>query len=73
MQTSEDWAWFHYYQNLFFREDIWTIEDYLSSFEKVTVEDVKKVAEKYFTKDNWYLAFAGPVDDSFIKSIRVSL
>jgi predicted Zn-dependent peptidase len=73
MQTSEDWVWFHYYQNLFFPKDIWTIEDYLSSYEKVTLDDIKKVAEKYLTKNNWYLAFAGPVDEGFTENIKVSL
>ena len=73
MQTSEDWVWFHYYHNLFYPEKSWVISDYLSSFKNVEVEDVKKVAEKYFTKDNWYLAFAGPVDEGFIENIKVSL
>ncbi|MBW6441400.1 insulinase family protein [Patescibacteria group bacterium] len=73
MQTSEAWVWFHYYENLFFPEEIWTIEDYLSSIEKTSAEDIKRVAEKYFTNDNWYLAFAGPVDESFIDNIKVSL
>jgi len=73
MQTSEDWTWFHYYQNLFFPNKVWTIEDYLNSFDAVTTEDIRKVAEKYFTKDNWYLAFAGPIDERFIENTKVSL
>lgn len=73
MQTSENWVWFHYYQNMFFSEKVWTLEDYLSSFDSITIENVRKVAEKYFTKDNWYLAFAGPVDESLIQGISVSL
>lgn len=73
MQTSEDWTWFHYYHNLFFPQRFWTLEDYLSSYENVTIDNIKNVARKYFTKDNWYLAFTGPVDESLIQNIRVSL
>ncbi|MFA6981913.1 MAG: pitrilysin family protein [Patescibacteria group bacterium] len=73
MQTSDDWAGMHNYRDLFFPEIGWTIEDYLTSTEGVTAEDVRNVAKKYFTQDNWYLAMTGSVDEDFVKGIRIDL
>jgi predicted Zn-dependent peptidase len=73
MQTSGSWVGGHAYRDLYYPNDIWTIEDYLKNIEYVTVGDVKRVAKKYLTTDNWYLSLTGAVDDDFIQNIKINL
>ncbi len=73
MQTSEAWVDVHDYRDLYYPNDTWTIEDYLKEVESVTIEDIKRVTEKYLTANNWYLSLAGSVDDAFVQSIKINL
>lgn len=73
MQTSEGWVKFHEYRNLYIPEENWTLEDYIESIEKLTAEDISRVAKKYFTNDNWYLAMTGPADEKLADNIDIKL
>jgi zinc protease len=56
--TSIDLA--GWYMNDFVMErELIDIDDYISSFEKVTKDDVVAVAKKYIKPDNWVLAVVG--------------
>lgn len=72
-QTSGSWVGGHAYRDLYYPNDIWTIEDYLKEVESVSVEDVRRVAKKYITADNWYLSLTGAVDNDFIQNIKINL
>src|SRR3989344_1073645 len=66
MQTSELWAGFNSYAEVVGPKVI-TLSDYTKGIEAVTPEDTKKVAQKYFTPNNWYLAMHGNVKENGVK------
>ncbi len=69
MQTSESWAGFGSYTDITGPKII-TLSDYVVEIEAVTQEDTKRVAGKYFTSNNWYLAMHGDVKEN---EIRINL
>ena len=58
-QTSNDWVTFHENDALFSPSDLHTPEDYINTIKKVTLMDIKKVINKYFLEDNFYIAICG--------------
>lgn len=60
LQTSASWVNFHAYKQLLSPEP-WTFIDYLQGISKVTSEDIRRVAKKYFGHDKWYLAMCGDI------------
>jgi len=70
MQSSESWVAFHVPEIIFNSENPLDLSDWLNEIEKVKLEDVILVSEKYFNSENWYLSLCGDVkesDFSFIK------
>lgn len=66
MQTSESWAGFNSYAEVVGPKVI-TLLDYLKGIEAVTSGDTKKVAQKYFTSNNWYLALHGNIKENEVE------
>jgi len=58
-QTSKDWVSFHENDALFSPSDLHTPEDYINTIKKVTLMDIKKIIDKYFLEDNFYIAICG--------------
>ncbi|MCX6783455.1 MAG: pitrilysin family protein [candidate division WWE3 bacterium] len=73
MQTSGSWVDWHEYRTLYYPDSVWTIEDYFKEVSSVTSEEVREVASKYLTNNNWYLTITGDVDEAFLQSIKISL
>ena len=66
LQTSVSWVNFHARQQLLSAEP-WTLVDYLQGISAVTADDVRRVAQKYFKSDGWYLALCGDVTEDSVK------
>lgn len=60
LQSSGSWVGFHAYHQLL-SEKPWTFVDYVRDIQAVTVEDTKRIAQKYFLPDSWYLALCGDI------------
>ena len=73
MQTSDAWVGWHEYRTLYYPDSVWTIEDWFKEVSAVTADEVKQVANRYLTKDNWYLTVTGDLDNAFLQSIQISL
>ena len=58
-QTSESWVTFHENDALFSPSNFNTIEDYTGMINKLILEDIKKVIDKYLFEDNFYIAICG--------------
>jgi len=70
LQTSDSWVSRHEYTSMILRNKLWTLEDDFEELEKVSLEDIKRVAKKYFRSDNWYLTMCGDIEES---DVSVSL
>ena len=66
MQSSESWVEFPDYIDVA-GDKISTLSDYVEEIEAVTIEDTKRVAQKYFTSSNWYLTVHGNIKEDEIK------
>lgn len=73
LQTSADWVEFHDYRDAFYEDSSWTIEDYFKEVTAVTNEDIKRVANTYLTKDNWYFSATGDLDERELDSLSLEL
>ena len=58
-QTSETWVDFHENDALFSSPDFHTAEDYIKTINELTLENIKKVVDKYLFKENFYTAICG--------------
>lgn len=58
-QTSEAWVDFHENDALFSPSDFHTAEDYIKTINKLNLENIKKVVDKYLFKENFYTAICG--------------
>jgi predicted Zn-dependent peptidase len=63
LQSSSSWVNFHAHPQLL-SQTPWTLIDYLREIEKVSNDDIKRVAEKYFSSDKWYLALCGDITEA---------
>src|SRR5690606_26251636 len=68
LQTSEAWVNRHTDECLFNPESIHTPEDFKEEILSLTKEDLQKVAQKYFHKDQFLLAICGG-DENFKNQI----
>lgn len=62
--STEDTEWIahmHWRQQLLFWKTI-EIDEMLKSIEKVTLEDINTYSEKYFRKENFYIAWIWPLE-----------
>ncbi|MDO8471396.1 MAG: pitrilysin family protein [bacterium] len=59
LQTSEAWVAFHENDALFFPSELHTVEDYISTINKLTLEDIKQVIDKYLLEEYFYVAICG--------------
>ncbi len=66
METSDSWVAFHSYGELVGDKDRLTLPEYLKQVNNVTINDITRVAKKYFTKDSWYLAICGNIKEKEI-------
>ena len=66
MQTSASWVSFHSYNELIGNENKMDLPDFLKEISLVTLEDITKVSNKYLTKNSWYLAICGDVEQKDI-------
>ncbi|MEX2007784.1 MAG: pitrilysin family protein [Candidatus Levyibacteriota bacterium] len=58
-QTSKAWVDFHEKDATFFPSELHTPEDYIDTINGLTLEDIKKVIDKYLLEDNFCLAICG--------------
>lgn len=70
-QTCYSWVDSHSARNVFLPDVSWKIEDNYKEIENTSVEDVKRVAQTYFTDNNWYLGLVGKIDQNFIDQIKL--
>ncbi|MBU1133101.1 insulinase family protein [Patescibacteria group bacterium] len=63
LQTTYQWVGAHALNVLYWGEDFPTVIDYLNIFEKINLEDIKRVGKKYFKPETWYLAMCGDIDE----------
>jgi predicted Zn-dependent peptidase len=61
MQTSASWVQPHSTRYALYPDNTTTIEDDLEETKAVTTVDLQRVAQKYLTKDNWYLSAVGNI------------
>lgn len=59
LQTSEAWVAFHENDTLFLPSDLHTVEDYINTINALTLEDIKKIINKYLLEENFYIAICG--------------
>lgn len=59
MQTSESWVDFHETPALFYPDELRTVEDYITTIESLTKEDILMVIKKYLDSNNFYTAICG--------------
>lgn len=62
LQTSGSWVDFHCYRELVTPTMRWTVRDFIEDISSVTMEDLARVGEQYFTKGSWFLAMCGDID-----------
>ena len=61
MQTSDDWVAVHFYDHMIGFDH--KLPDTLNAYNKLTLDDLHRVGEKYFKKDAWYLAICGDIEE----------
>lgn len=66
METSEDWVRFHSHSELVGKKG-WTIIDHINEINAVTNEDIIKATRKIFSKDKWYLAMCGDIEQNEVE------
>lgn len=67
MQQSSSWVEFHFPGDFFNPEGNEDLATWLNRVENITLEDISRVANKYFSKDNWYLSMCGDIKESDFK------
>lgn len=73
METPHSWVNWYAYEELFWPEDVKSLEEYVAKIKSITAEDIQKAAKKYFTKDNLYLAVVGNIPKRREKDISLNL
>lgn len=73
METPHHWVNWYAYEELFWPEDVESLEEYIAEIKTIKAEDIQKVAKKYFTKTNWYLALVGDVSSQEGNDIELEL
>lgn len=63
VETSEDYHNWYAKNELFWPEDVESVEERIENIKKVTSKEVFEVANKYLTKDNWQMAVVGDVKE----------
>lgn len=63
LETSDTIAGWYASQQIT-EKQVMTAEEYLRKIDKVTAEDIQRVAKQYFTVDNLYLALRGPIGEN---------
>lgn len=66
MQTSANWVDFHASAEVFSKIP-YDINIYVKEIEATTIEDLKKIIDKYFSQDNWKLALCGKTKEESVK------
>lgn len=66
-ESSEDFAHWYGEQAILNPKEILDIEDKCQIIRRVSFEDIQKVAQKYFTSNNWHLSLIGNVKEREIK------
>jgi predicted Zn-dependent peptidase len=61
MQNSSSWVEAHISEIFFNPKNPKDLAEILNEVEKVSLDDVKNVSKKYFSKDKWYLAMCGDI------------
>lgn len=59
MQTSASWVSAHVGNGLNYPEEIKTIEDYISTIEKLKLEDIKRIIDKCLNEKSFFSAICG--------------
>ncbi len=70
VETSRDYEDWYALDELYWPENMDSPEERVVKIQKVTKKDVEDVARKYLTKDNWYLAVVGDINE---KDLKVNL
>jgi len=66
LETAESWVDTHFFGETYASEKYLKLNEYLEKIEKVTADDIVKVAKKYF-QENDYLAVCGDIKKNDIK------
>lgn len=67
MQTSRSWVNFHTSEELFNPDNPLNLDDYMNRVSAVSLNDLKRVGEKYFKEKTWYLAMCGNAEEKDFK------
>ncbi len=67
MQQSSSWIEFHFPGDFFNPEGNEDLATWLNRIESMTLEDISGVANKYFSKDKWYLSMCGDIEEKDFK------
>ena len=63
LQTSLSWVVQHYLDELYCPDTATDVADWMNRIEKVSIEDIARVAKKYFKPGSWYLALCGDIEE----------
>lgn len=66
-ETPMDFVHWYARQELFLPDKVEDLDDRIKKIKMVTKEDIIRVAQKYFTDKNWYLALIGNMKEKEIK------
>lgn len=66
-ETSDEFAAWYGYQELLNPKEVLSLTDKCKIIEGITEKNIKEVARKYFTPQNWYLALIGNFEEKELK------
>lgn len=66
LQTAEAWLNWYAPDELLWPDKVESPEEFIRKIQSINQEDVLKIARKYLTNNNWYLAVVGDVDKEAI-------
>ncbi len=74
LETSDDYADFYGFQELFSKEELRSPADAIARLKAVTAEEIQAIAKEYFTTENIHFAAIGPYDneEEIKKYLRLS-
>jgi len=63
MQTSGSWVGFHLTEIIFNPQNTLDLADTLNEVEKISLQDVARVAKNYFSSDKWFVSMCGDMKE----------
>ena len=63
MQTSGSWVGLHRTEIIFNPQNTLDLADTLNEVEKISLQDVARVAKNYFSSDKWFVSMCGDMKE----------